>query len=738
MTLDEVCDKAREFQRAGRPELAAQLYEAVLQSKPTHAAANHGVGMLKIHAQHAAESLSFLRAAVTGQPQVHGYWIDYLDALLAAGLAREAGETLALGRQQGLAGAAVEEFAQRLTAAELPPAPVERMTPASLAQPTLATPATATSATSATPILERRPPVRHATSAARRLREDPSLVPMKKLRALLKRGRTAKALVQARLLTQRFPELAAGWKTLGLLLWDEGLSEEALVPLQTAARLLPKDAETYSCLGRALVKLKAIDAAEPALKHALELDPGIAEAHYSLAHVYMKQGRFVAAQASARTAVALNPSYFTSEGVTAHSDLLFLMSHDPTVDADAFFLEHCRFGELFEADLRDSWPQHANQRDPDRCLKVAFVSGDLCQHPMANFIEPVLVRLARYATVELHAYYTNPIEDEVTLRLRAHFGHWHPVSSLTSIALAKLILDEGIDILIDLSGHTAMNRLRAFARKPAPIQVSWCGYPGTTGLRAMDYYLADRMFVPNDPFERHFTEKLAYLPASALFQPFEMAPDVNALPALAGGALTFGSFNRLGKLNAATLQLWTELLHRLPSSNLIVAGIDQQARINELIERFADYGIARTRLAFQPRCGMEAYLELYYRVDLCLDTTPYSGGTTSFHALWMGVPTLTLAGTTPAGRQGAAIMGHHALDGFVATNAADFTAKGIYWANHLHELAGLRAALRERCRRSVYQQPDLMVAELERALRNMWRRWCAGLPTESFGPTARE
>jgi predicted O-linked N-acetylglucosamine transferase (SPINDLY family) len=293
-------------------------------------------------------------------------------------------------------------------------------------------------------------------------------------------------------------------------------------------------------------------------------------------------------------------------------------------------------------------------------------------------------------------------------------------------------MGDGIDVLVDLSGHTSLNRLRTFARRPAPIQASWMGYPGTTGLRAMDYYLAGRHFLPPGEFDRHFIEKLVYLPANVPFEPNPTAPAVNRLPALDSGQMTFGSFNRLGKINDSTIALWSQLLRELPASRMLIAGIPPEARNNTLFERFAAEGIAADRLAFHGRAGMEAYLSLHHQVDLCLDTTPYTGGTTICHALWMGVPTLTVAGPTPPSRSGAAFLGDLDLFGFIAKDAGDFAAKGVYWATHLTELAQVRDGLRRRCEQLRSRQPKLIAASFAYALRRMWTRWCSGLAPESF------
>jgi predicted O-linked N-acetylglucosamine transferase (SPINDLY family) len=302
---------------------------------------------------------------------------------------------------------------------------------------------------------------------------------------------------------------------------------------------------------------------------------------------------------------------------------------------------------------------------------------------------------------------------------------------LTDQELAKQIMDDAIDILIDLSGHTALNRLRTFARKPAPIQVSWLGYPGTTGLHAMDYYLVDRHWLPVGQFDEQFTEKLVYLPSSASFHPHSSAPPVNVLPALATGRFTFGSFNRLGKINDATIRSWAQLLRALPEARMLLGGIPliQQG---QLVQKFAAEEISPGRLTLHPRGSMGAYLALHGQVDLCLDTHPYTGGTTTNHALWMGVPTITIVGSTPAGRQSAAFLSHVGLHAFVAADVADFVAKGVYWANHLGALANTRQEARERFRQSLLLNPDAIVAGLDGALRHMWRRWCAGQSAESF------
>jgi predicted O-linked N-acetylglucosamine transferase (SPINDLY family) len=708
--LDDACSNAMSLQLNGRLDLAEQLYRAILQAEPKHAAANYCIGMLHVQIRRPADGLPFLRIALESNPQIHDYWLGYLEALMLAGQTSEAKGTLALGRQHGLAGVAVEDFARRLGADE----PAKLPEPAKRAEP--------------------------ARPARTRRRGDAIFVRKQEssLLTMIQRQNFDAALALARSLTERFPERGLGWKALGAFVSSNGNDAEALAAMQTAVRLMPQDAEAHINLGLTLAKLQRFDEAEMLLNKALLIKPGFAAAHYRLGMTYEFQGRFAEAEASLRRGIALRTDYAEGDDERSYSNLLFLVSHNPTVGADALFDEHCRYGEFLENRLKSSWPEHSNSREPNRRLKVGFVSGDLYNHAVASFIEPVLVQLRSHSNLELHAYYNNVREDDVSRRLQGLFKSWRPVSFLAVVQLTNQILSDGIDVLVDLSGHTGQNRLPVFARKPAPVQASWIGYPGTTGLRAMDYYLAGRHFLPPGKFDAHFTEKLVYLPANVPFQPHPTAPPVNPLPALETGRITFGSFNRIGKINDSTVALWSELLRALPEAKILIAGVAPGADNKKLIEQFAAGGIAIERLMFHERCALETYLALHHQVDMCLDTAPYTGGTTTIHALWMGIPTLTVAGPTPAARSGAAFLGDAGLFEFIAADAADFVEKGLYWAAHLAELSQVRAGLRARLEKPPIPQAELIGAAFALALRRMWTRWCDGLPAESFEITASD
>ncbi|MDO8786814.1 MAG: tetratricopeptide repeat protein [Sulfuritalea sp.] len=522
-------------------------------------------------------------------------------------------------------------------------------------------------------------------------------------------------------------DLAEAYSNMGTALKDLGQLDGAVASYRRALEIKPDSAEVHNNMGVALENLGQLDEGTASYRRALEIKPDYADAHNNLGVVLQNLGRLDEALTSYRRALEIKPDI-----VSVHSNLLFCLSHNATVDAASLFSEHCRFGEQFEEPLRANWPQHANSRDPDRPLHVGFVSGDFRDHAVAHFIEPVLAHLSSYAHLSLHGYSNHALEDAVTQRLRAYLPHWRQLVGLSDVALAQTIRADGIDILVDLSGHTARNRLLTFARKPAPVQASWMGYPGTTGLRAMDYYLADKFFLPQEQFASQFTEDIVHLPVVLPFMPSDEAPPVNTLPALGMGHVTFGSFNRTDKLSRSVIALWAQLLRARADSRMLLGGMPEEGKYDTLIDWFAQEGIAQDRLSFHVRSGMASYLSLHHQVDICLDTFPYNGGTTTCHALWMGVPTLTIAGGTAAARPGAAILGHAGLEGFVAHDAEDFVQKGLSWAGNLGALAAIRAGLRERFTNSAMGQPAVVAAGLERALRTMWQRWCAGLPAQSF------
>jgi predicted O-linked N-acetylglucosamine transferase (SPINDLY family) len=688
-----------DLQIAGHLDLAERLYRSILDAQPGHAGAHHGLGLLEIRLQRPADGMSHLLKALEANPEIPDYWLGYLEGLRLTGDVEGAAAALALGRQHGLSGKSVEDFANRLQAGTVAREAVEKK-----------------------PRAQRR--------RERRELRDAEQSEVALLGSLAERNFAA-ALAAARDLTQRFPDRGLGWKVLGAVLVADGKTEEAVAAMRIAIRLLPGDAEAHTNLAVTLTHKQQRHAeAAILLKRALELDPQFQAAYIGLGDVLQAQGLYEDAERMIRQAIAL-PADRTNPSSAHYTSWLFLLSHDPKVNPETLFAAHRRAAARLESQAVPA-TRHANSPDPMRKLKVGFVSADLREHAVTQFVEPVLEQLAGRPALELYAYYNNTLEDATTVRLQSHFSHWHRVHARSDVDLAKQITGDGIDVIIELSGHTSMHRLGALAYKPAPIQVSWIGYPGTTGLHAMDYYLAERHFLPPGLLDAQFTEKLVFLPAFASFRPHPAAPPVGPLPALATGNLTFGSFNKRGKINQGTIRLWSGLLRALPATRMLIVGVSLEDDVPTLSALFGAEGIESARLTFHPRCAMEQYLGLHHRVDLALDTCPYGGGTTTINALWMGVPTLTVAGPTPAARQTAGFLGLLDLDEFVAADAADFVAKGLHWAAHLEQLAALRASLRQRWEASPAGQPAIMADALEHAVRRMWTRWCSGLQPVSF------
>jgi len=682
LVIEQALHLAIAQHQAGQIQEAENLYRTILKIHPGHPDANHNMGVLAVQTKQPTAGLPHFLAALEADPTRRQYWLSYIDALFQANQLETARQVLAHAQQQGLQGDEVEALAARLKSGTQIDNQADTEHP-NIFKESLPAPL------NTSPGGKKKFKALSASNKVKKPRQQEA----KALTALFSQGRLTEAENLAKKMTLRFPLHGLGWKVLGAVFHLTDRSTDALDAMKKAAVLSPNDAEAHSNLGVTLNDLGRLSEAEVSYRRAIQINPN---------HPWM------------------------------HSNLLFNLSHNTTVDAETLFSEHRQFSKQFETHFLASYPQFAQSRDPDRPLQIGFVSGDFCNHAVANFIEPVLAHLSGYPQLSLHAYSNHGIEDAVTQRIRAHFAYWHPISSLSDAALAKKIRADGIDILIDLSGHSSKNRLLTFAQKPAPVQASWIGYPGTTGLRAMDYYLADRFFLPPGQFDNQFTEKIVHLPAGAPFLPSEHAPPVNILPALSNGYVTFGSFNRISKLSRSVIALWSQLLRALPDSRMLLGGMPEDGQYDTLIEWFAQDGITRERLNFHARSGMDTYLTLHQQVDICLDTFPYNGGTTTLHALWMGVPTLTLAGSTVAGRPGAAILGHAGLEAFIAHDVADFVQKGLSWAGDLAALADIRAGLRERFSKSAMGQPDVVAAGVERALRIMWQRWCADLPAESF------
>lgn len=502
--------------------------------------------------------------------------------------------------------------------------------------------------------------------------------------------------------------------------WDE-----ALQVFREAITLKPDFAEAHINLSKALYERGDLSSAAREVQASLGVLPDVPQLHSNLGVINTMQGRVDEALGNFRRALALNPDFDF-----ARSCMLYALSHSTEVGQDELTREHLRFGERITQRVGSKMRTvHANDRSPDRVLRIGFVSADFRQHAVAKFFIPFIEAFAKRPEFVCYAYYNHAARDIDTEVIERNFAVWRPVVGLSDDRLAQQIEEDGIDILLDLSGHTAGNRLAMFGYKAAPVQVTWGGYPGTTGVRTIDYRLVEHGYMDPQMFQRQFVEHMVELPAVSAFHGLETMPDVNDAPVLQNGFVTFGSFNRLSKINQEVIAAWCRIMRAVPGSRLLMAGMTGSGAPPQLLEWFAQEGIAADRLTFHARTNFHNYLGLHREVDICLDTFPYTGGTTTNHALWMGVPTLTVAGETYPSRQSAMFLRRVGLEGgFVSTDLEGMLEQSLYWAQRSGELQKIRSRLRTHLLQMHAAQLDTVVVGLGAAFRTMWRRWCTEQP----------
>ena len=480
-----------------------------------------------------------------------------------------------------------------------------------------------------------------------------------------------------------------------------------------------KNAKEHFDVGFLYFNQEHFERAIPFFRRALELNPQSYAAAFNLGVCHLYLGIADQAMIHIRQALKLNPNY-----AEAYSVLLLIMQTQPDITREDLFEAHREFARRFELPLQASWPAHRNLPDPQRKLKVGYVSADFRNHSVAYFIRPVLAQHDR-DQVEVFAYYTLPQSDAISAEIQREVDHWRDCGTLSDAALAQQIQSDGIDILVDLSGHTPYNRLLTFARKPAPLQLSWIGYIGTTGLSAIDYRLTDAYLDPVGMNEAIHSETLLRLPVAYTFAHSPRAPAVTALPALSGQPFTFACLNALGKITPENIWLWAEIMTRVPGSRMMFAHTQDELAQQRLLNGFAEHGVAAERLQFNPRLSLDEFLALHQQIDLALDPFPYNGGTTTRHALWMGVPTITLAGDRPVARCGADIMLSAGLPQFVAQTSAEYLEIAVRTAGDLTQLQQVRQTARDQVLASPAGDAARFTRELEMAYRRIWQDWCA-------------
>lgn len=527
---------------------------------------------------------------------------------------------------------------------------------------------------------------------------------------------------------------------------------EALASARAAVALRPDYAEGWFNLGMTVNAMGDRDGAKLAYRRALLADPSLGEAYCNLADIHQASGDWHLAEQCYRAAIAAKPELpqpfanlgellkstgrvidairLLREGVERHpavpllhSNLLFALHYTPLAPPEVIWRAHKRWNALHAQALLPERPLEIADRDPARRLRVGYVSPDFCAHPVSRFFEPLLY--AHDASqVEIFCYAISSRQDDVTARIRTRSDHWASLESLSDEAAAAQVMRDRIDILVDLTGHTAGSRPLLFARKPAPVQVTWLGYPDTTGMPAIDYRFTDAIADPPGLTDRWHSETLVRLPHGFLaYQPSTNIPPTSAPPSAARGFITFGSFNNLAKVTDETIALWCKVLKRVPDSRMLLKGgaLGDPATRGRFRDLFALGGIDPSRVELDAAIvPSDDHFKAYGRMDIALDSMPYNGTTTTCEALWMGVPVIALLGDHHVARVSASILAHSGLGELIADSSEDFVERAVTLAADPDRLATYRRDLRSRMRAAPIMDHARFARDVEDAYRVMW------------------
>jgi len=514
------------------------------------------------------------------------------------------------------------------------------------------------------------------------------------------------------------PDFVEAHNNLAALLQQAYRLPEAEAAYRRVIELKPDFVEAHSNLGNLLRDLGRLNEAEASCRQALQIQSDFAEAHNNLGIILKDLGRRNEAEASYRRALQIKPDY-----AEAHSNLIFALDFSASEDVASLQAERKAWGERHAASLYQQQRTFSNSLDPERRLRIGYVSGDFREHSAARAFEGMLFYFDRQQ-YEIYAYSNNARDDAVTQRFKQSVTCWRNITGQSDAAVAELIGQDEIDILVDLSGHTAGNRLLVFARKAAPIQITAWGHATGTGVKAIDVFFADAVIVPPEE-QSLFAETVRYLPCALCYSSDAVPPPVSALPALQQPAITFGSFNRLCKVTTATIALWSRVLQAIPESRLILktGELDNDATRAYVTERLARAGVDAARVELQGKTSWEKHMEAFNQIDIALDPFPQGGGITTLEGLLMGIPAITLRWPTIAGRISATILTTLGLTDWIAESEDAYVALAVSKARDREALATLRSTLRERFKRSVLGDAKAYVRIVETQYRERWRAW---------------
>lgn len=563
----------------------------------------------------------------------------------------------------------------------------------------------------------------------------------------------AEAAEALRRATELAPAVAAFHGNLAAVLGVLGRHEEAAVAAAQAVRLEPTFVEARLNLGVALERLGRLPEMVEAYRAALEHKPDHPPALLKLGHALRRVDKPSEAVGVFRRFVELCPSEWTGHaGLAAalnevgdlaaglacsrraveagapaadHSALILAMQYDSSTPPEAVYEEAIRWAAR-HAPVPAQPEPHTNEALPDRRLRVGYLSPDFRNHPVGRLLEPILRKHDR-RQVEVVCYSDSATTDAVTTHLRAMADRWRNIADRTDEDVERMIRDDGIDVLIETSGHFAGNRLTLMVRRPAPVQVSALGYCGTTGIRGIDYRLTDVHSDPPGMTEHLHTESLLRLDDRCwVFRPFDETPPVRPLPALTKGRVTFGCLNNAAKLSDATLACWGRLLQRVPSAQLLL--LARRTAAETLSRRLREAQLDASRVSFMPPGSRQTYLEAYHQIDVALDPFPFNGDNTTADAMWMGVPVVSLAGRSFAARRGLSHLTNVGLGHLAVLTTDAYVDQAVRLTDDLQNLAAVRRSMRDRVIRSPLGDSAQFVIQLESTYRAAWQTWCSRKP----------
>jgi predicted O-linked N-acetylglucosamine transferase (SPINDLY family) len=511
------------------------------------------------------------------------------------------------------------------------------------------------------------------------------------------------------------PANGQAWHLLGYIAHQAGHFETAVDLFSRSLEFSPNSTAALNNLGLALHALRKLDDALASYHRAHAISPDSPEVHNNIGNVLKDLGQPAAAIASYRRSLELRP-----DNARTHSNLLTTLLLCPGVSAGESYAEHRRWNENFSLPLPKLIQPHANDPTPNRRLRIGYVSPDFRIHCQAFFMVPLLTNHDRQ-NVAIICYSDVPKPDMVTDRLRSLADQWRPIFGLSDDQAAELIRHDQIDILVDLTMHMEQSRPLLFARKPAPVQVCWLAYPGTTGQTVIDYRLTDPHLDPPGYHDEFYSEQSIRLPETFwCYDPLTSEPQVTSLPAFENDIITFGSLNNFCKINDSTVKLWARVLKAIDRSRLLMLAPEGSGRdrVRTILQR---EGISPDRVAFVPHQPLAKYLATYNQIDIGLDTLPYNGHTTSLDAVWMGVPVVTLVGETVVGRAGLSQLTNLGLTDLIARSEAEFVRIAASLAADRDRLAGLRQTLRSRMQHSPLMNAPRFATAIESAYRQMWQ-----------------